>query len=463
MSRSLRYGALAAVLVLSTVVPAPTSATAAPFALSFRVVTEDGSAVARPITMVSVFGRTYTSPRVSTGNRLGEVSVPLPADDPVVIERLAAGEPVNLMIRVFDKKPGSSGINAAYIGAAVARDAHGALTDVSGISGMTFTLRPGRTAFVKVAEADVARILNQADSIEDDPDCPHFGPGTPVPCHLVDYPEWSRNTRIPIAENHGAGADVTATLRYRSTHVTKSNFAIEVGAGGFMDADGSVGFERENTVTLGFSPRGGGVNRRAYLVTEMVRTRSGACFQQFPSSEWDCQLETTYRPGTAHGTVSEDWPIGHDNLNRVRDCWTDLDGHMGHAKGETRQLHYSLTLGPTENWAAGSEKVLYANTTVTSQTNSTKGHVRAWNVTDFNYQYHYVYVPDGMLDYDSTQTGGGAARCTENAAPEIRTHASDVNLHDIEEAIGVSGTTRPPPDEGYPGRTVCGRMPDKCD
>lgn len=61
----------------------------------------------------------------------------------------------------------------------------GVLTDRSGITG-AFTMQPGRTAFFDVAVDAVARIV--APNPTDDPDCPHVGPGTPVPFHVVTQP-----------------------------------------------------------------------------------------------------------------------------------------------------------------------------------------------------------------------------------------------------------------------------------
>lgn len=459
-----RRAVIAALLVLASTgsMPLPSTAGTPAFAISFRVTQADGSDVPNPIVMTSVFGRTYPMPHVTKGSVDGVVRVAVPMDDPVVVERLAVGEPVNLMIRVFDRPPGRQGITAAYIGAAVGRDDAGALVEESRVEGSTFRLQPGLTAFEQVSRTEVVNLVNSAPiPLDDDPDCPHFGPGTPVPCHVVDYPLWSRNTWVPIADNHGAGPDLTSNIRYHSTHQTKSSFAVQAGKTGFVQADGAVGFEKENEISLGFAPRGNGVNRKAYLVTEMVRTRSGACYQDFPTAAWECQLETTYRPNQAHGSVTEDWPGGHQSLDRTNDCWTFIDGHFGHAVGETERMHYSLSLGPSENWATITQSGLYANTTVTGQTHSGKSHIRTWDVTGGSYPYHYLYVPGGLANFDRFQMGGGPGACVEKSAPEIRTEARATDLRHLPEVSLDDGA--PPPDGGYPGRVVCGRMPDKCD
>ncbi len=116
-------------------------------AIAFRVVEPDGSPVVSPIVVVSVFGPTYPRSRVLPGGLLGQVVVPFPADDPVASSRLAAGQSVNLMIRVFDKEPGSPDVNAAYVTASIGVDAYGTLRELSDVTGHTFTLEAGRTDF----------------------------------------------------------------------------------------------------------------------------------------------------------------------------------------------------------------------------------------------------------------------------------------------------------------------------
>jgi hypothetical protein len=465
-----------AVFAATTFAIAVRSSASAP-ALTVRVVEPDGSPVQFPVALVSVLGRTYTDARTVRGGALGDLTVPVPVDDPVAAERLAAGDPVNLLIRVFDKAPSSSDINAAYITAAVGVDAvTGLVGDLSGITGQVFKLQPGLTAFQAVhfdtpkptppqsyPPPTVPSPVGSALPKEDEPACPHNPPGSPVPCYLVDYPDWSYNTYVPIAENFGAGADMYATMAYKSTVVTQTTAAMRVGKIGFFQSQGSVAYEKSDAIGLGFNAVGHGETDKAYLVTQMERTRSGACMRDFsaPGKPWYCQLETMYRPYLAHGADTSPGYANQDALIKGRDCYSPVTGYYDKGRGKTRTIRFELTLGPSENWATLNEEPgLWAQTTVTGQTFSGESHIRRWDVDDNpTFMRHYLYVQDGLLNYDATKPGTpGDGACVENNIPLALTEATDVNLADPGPGPGQPSVT-PPDAEG----TFCGRMPDRCD
>lgn len=141
--------ALAAMMLAASSVSGIATATGVD-SIWFRVVYPDGSVVPNAIVAVSVFGPTYQDARTFTGGPTGEVVVQLPVDDPVAAGRLKNGEPVNILIRVFDKAPGASDISAAYVTGSFGIDAFGVFRELSSTSGQTFTVEPGHTDFVPV-------------------------------------------------------------------------------------------------------------------------------------------------------------------------------------------------------------------------------------------------------------------------------------------------------------------------
>lgn len=474
-SRLSLVGIAVSTVAAASLVSTPSSVAGfGPPAISFRVVQPDGSPVLRPVVMVSVFGHTYPQARVLQGGALGQVVVPFPADDPVAASRLASGESVNLMIRVFDKPPGSADINAAYVTAAVGVDAFGILRELSAVTGQTITLQAGRTAFVAVDKAAVARDLELPGTSETtQPRCDVNPEGAPYEagmayyCYSKDFPEWVGHIPVPIAENHGAGNDMFSSIRYSSTVVTTTGVAIQAGSLGFVAADGTVAYAKETTENLTWRDRGPNDNRRAILDSAFLREQAGVCYLR--DDVRYCQLETTYRPDSANGTTSVDsWRL-NDHMDIAHDCWASVDeGYEPVTKSQT-QHSFALRLGPSETWAAMfGQGTLYVNTTITQQTNSGKSHIRGWFVRDSPapiYENHYVYVPYGKLDRDTRTMSDGA--CVRANLGRVQTAAENYDYLNPP-PTGVEPQPPPPPpdptaNENEPYAPVCGNMPDRCD
>lgn len=445
----------------------------------FRVVEPDGSPVVRPLVVVSVFGTTYPLVRTYTGGVLGEVVVPVPADDPVAAGHLAKGEAVNLMIRVFDKPPGSSGINAAYVTAAVGPDYGGVVRELSEVNGKTFALKPGLTDFAP-ADAQTSSALDARGGLHDIagtgvgvPDGPPPPPDDPeVPicrespndhpyfCYVADIPSWSQHVPVPIAENHGAGTDMVSSMRYHSSVVTQVSVALQVGVGGYFEAGGHVAYEEATSEAFGFRDIGPNDNVRAYLDSALKRERSGMCYKV--NGVWQCQSEASYRPYVANGSLAEDSPMYEDIMDVSQDCWAPVyDDYEPESKSENVS-GFAMRLGPSETFADQGQ--LYANSTITQQSGSKTGFVRKWTNAGSTYQFHYVYVPGGQHLYANDQTGFDLANCVRNNLDKVLTQATNTDY----EALAVQGAPPPPrppvsPDDGTAAHTACGNMPDRCD
>jgi hypothetical protein len=462
--------ALTAILVITALplsVAPPAVADGAAPTISFRVVEPDGTPVVRPVVVVSVFGPTYRDVRVLAGGAAGQVVVPFPADDPAAAAKLAAGEATNLLIRVFDKTPGSADINAAYVGAAIGVDAFGTLRELSKVTGSVIMLEPGRTDFHTVTGG--VGVVGAAHPWEPQPDyCPTPNDiEAPYACDVVDYPDWVKNTLVTIATNHGAGNDMTSALTYSTTRNTTTEVAAQVGSAGFFETNGSVAYEKANAVTLGFASRGPDDNADAFVSSTFERRRAGWCM--YVQNAWQCQIETTYRPYQAIGSYSQgDWRLNdHMDPGPNRDCWTEVDGRFEPtAKSEVR-YGFSLRLGPDENWSIATQGILYANSTVTQQVGKGKSFIRSWVVNDSHtYPYHYVYVPNGLVG--SPPGTYPNSQCLIDHLGEVQTAAEWTR-----EALAVAQPSGAPPvpyppsdptnDEQKADHPVCGNKPDACD
>ncbi len=300
------------------------------------------------------------------------------------------------------------------------------------------------------------------------PLCEPSGAGTPVPCYRLDYPDWVGHVNVPIAENHGAGNDMTSAMRYSSTVVTKAGTAVQAGSAGFVEANGAVTYEHEKTTNLAWADQGPNHNVRAILDSAYLRERSGACYKNFDTGEWQCQYETVYRPSEAGGTTRQDSWTPNDTMDTAQDCWEPVDSIYEPVTKSETQSTFSFRLGPDENWsiAANNQGALYANTTITQQTNNGKSHIRSWKVVPSpTYSHHYVYVPNGKVGLD-TQTTSNAA-CVRDRLGDVQTDAQnyDWNNPPPSDTVPPPPSTGPDPtaDENDTYQPVCGNMPDRCD
>ena len=436
--------------------------------IAFRVVRPDGSAVANPVIMVSVLGPNYAFPSVRTGGALGEVVVPMPTEDPYVAERIAAGEAVNLLIRVFDRMPvQGSNPNAAYIAAAIDASVDGVLRASSSAANTAVVLHADRADYRPVGPGEVVGAVLDGETPEECP-APNTTPDNkPVVCKTVEYPGWAQHVMVPVAYNHGAGDEMYSEMRYRSTIVTKLGLAVQAGKPGFFVADGSVDFEKERSDAFGWTRRGPNANVKALLETVYKRTRAGSCFNS-PVTGWQCQVETVYSPYQAVGNASETASEANDMYEEYGpylNAWKQVEHDYESTEASMVSESYSFTLGPDENWAV-TDGGMYANTTVTQQTHTKKGFVRTWKVVDGAARhFHYMWVPFGNYDAVRSHRPGGG-EWVDTHVGDAWTWATDVNLREGEpmaqpDPLPVPAPT--PPDEHEPSHQVCGRMPDRCD
>jgi hypothetical protein len=438
-----------------------------PTSVAFRVVGPDGGTVRNPYVFVSVFGKTYSTPRLLHGTALGWVTVPLPTDDVVAAERLAEGEPVNMMIRVFDKKPGSDNINAAYITASVGVDAFGVLRELSKTSGQTFELMPGRTAFTSTAPGTAINPVAPGDTVygvtsEEQP-CPPSPNQAPYICDVEDLPPWADDVRITVANNHGGGNEMASTLHYNNTIVTQAQAVVQVGAGGYFAASGTTAFDQQRKGGLTFPDTGPNNTVSAILQTIFKRKRSGMCYtDSYNSGTWNCQVETTYTAHWADGAFTGYSPAIHDRLDSDSDCYRHVASGW-EADEKSEESHgFSFQLGPNENWAPASEGWLYANTTTTQQTTTGNGLLRRWTVAGGSYEHHWVYVPD-MAGVQMTVE---SPSCPGAFIGQVRTQASNIDyaLKTVDPLpVPVERPPADPPSSRDGTGTVCGNMPDRCD
>jgi hypothetical protein len=451
--------------------------------IAFRVVEPDGSPVVKPIVIVSVFGPTYPQVRTLLGGVAGQVVVPFPAEDPVAASRLAAGDSVNLLIRVLDKEPGRSDINATYVTASIGTDAYGTVRELSDTAGKTYALRPGLTEFHPVSKADIGvpgggipgGVPYLSDVIGgpgdggggdgETPLCANTSNGAPIPCYVADVPLWSYHTNVPIAYNHGAGNDMVSSLRYSSSLVTQTGTAISRGSAGFIEVNSSVSYAHEDTTNLSWLDAGPNQNVEAILDSSFLRERSGWCY--LVEGVWQCQYETTYRPYEAHGSVGLSSYRLNDHMDTAQDCWDPVHGGYEPVTKSLTQTSFGLRLGPDENWAfLSGQGTIYANTTITQQTTSGKSFIRKWRVLpNHTYSNHYVYVPYGLLNYNPRDLKN--SDCVRAHLGEAQTAAEnyDWNNPPPSDTVPPPPSTPPDPteDENETYRPVCGNMPDRCD
>lgn len=462
------FGVAVAVATFLTTQPSVAVEPPDPTTVLFRVVGPDGETVRNPYVLVSVFGKTYSLPRLLRGSALGQVTVPLPADDPVAAQRLARGEPVNMMIRVFDKEPGSENISVAYVTASVGVDAFGAFRELSKTSGKTYELVPGRAAFERTAPGTVINPVKPGDmvyALDGEPQpCPP-GDYRPRYCDVDDIPPWSDDVRVPIANNHGGGNEMTSTLHYNNTLVTQAQAVVQAGVGGFFAAAGTVAYEQNRKGGLTFPDTGPKDTVSAILQTIYKRTRTGFCYGDPNTGEWLCYPEMTYTPLWADGAFTGFSPAIHDRLDRDSDCYRHVSAGW-EADEKSEETHgFSFQLGPDEDWAPASEGFLYANTTTTQQTMTGNGMLRRWTVAGGSYRHHWVYVPD-MAGVAMTVE---SPSCPGTFIGRVRTQASNVDytIEPIEQASGQPVPVQRPPADPPSGREgtgpVCGNMPDRCD
>lgn len=466
-----RTALVAAALVMTALplsVARPSVADSAAPTISFRVVEPDGSPVVRPVVMVSGMGPAYTQVHMLAGGAAGQVVVPFPADDPVAAAALAAGEPVDLMIRVFDKAPGSADINAAYVGAAIGVDAFGTLRELSAVTGTTVALAAGRTDFHAFT---VGRgIADTLPTVGEPPpggaDCRPLV-GNAYQCTEADYPDNARHTLVPIAENHGAGNEMVSSITYTSTDVTTTETAVQVGTGGFAEVSGSVAYAKENTTRIGYNDVGPDDNTDALLDTEYERDRTWTCAPGPAGTRIaECQEETLYRPYLANGAapLQSDYAL-NDHMDPHNDCWGYVDAFYEPVTKSTISASFSFKLSAEEKWGTLSNQGnLKATTTVTQQTHSGKSYIRRWEVVESGklYPHHYVYVPYGL--YAPRPYTISNSKCLAERIGDIRTAAEWTDWTNPP----VDGVQNPHPsdptdDEYSTEQPVCGNMPDRCD
>lgn len=437
--------------------------------VSFRVVEPDGSPVVRPMVVVSVYGPSYSRVHVLAGGAAGQVVVPFPGDDPVAAAKIAAGEDVNLLIRVFDKTPGSADINAAYVGAAIGVDPWGTLRELSGVTGTTVMVEPGRTDFHVLTWhlPDAVPPPDPGGTTNNPPDyCYQQPEGNNYYCDGQDFPPNAQHVLVPVADNHGAGNDMVSKMTYHSTRVTTTGFAVQAGVTGFVDGDGQLAFEQENDVTLEWRARGPNDNVRALLDATYLRERSGMCVLVYDGA-YQCQIETTYRPYEAIGTYDDgQWAL-NDHIDAAQDCWAPVSHAFEPATKSSVSLTFTFRLGQDENWATAwvgpnNPGIFYANTAITQQTHSGKSFIRRWETLEPpHYTHQYVYVSRGMVGAGNNVPN---AACVAERIGEVHTDSENVD-YELQPSKGpdVQRPSDPTEDEAKADHPVCGNMPDRCD
>jgi hypothetical protein len=456
---------LAAALAVSAVPLSalPAVAESALPTISFRVVEPDGSTVVSPVVVVSGMGPAYSHVHVLAGGAAGQVVVPFPTDDPVAVATLAAGDAVNVMIRVFDKQPGSADINAAYVGAAFGVDPFGTVSELSGVTGTTIALAPGRTDFHQGLPGFGTTLpLPGGDPPPPPGDCEPIA-GSGYMCTKADYPTNSKHVPVPIAYNHGAGNEMVSSITYSSTNVTNTETAVQVGTGGFVEVAGTVAYSKESATTLEFADVGPADNVIALLETEFERDRTWWCA---PSAGVDqCQQETLYRPYQAAGTASEPHWLLNDHMDPHNDCWEHVDGAYQPVTTSEITSSFSFTLAADEKWSETSQGTLSAKSTVTQQNHDKKSYIRRWSVAvpkdRWQYTDHYVYVPNG-LNVPNPETISNS-KCVATRLGNVQTAASFTNWLDPPVEEVPPPPSDPTDDEQSTEQPVCGHMPDRCD
>jgi hypothetical protein len=374
------------------------------------------------------------------------------------------------MNRVFDKAPGSTDINAAYVGAAIGVDAFGTLRELSEVSGTTVALAAGRTDF----HAYTLPVGGPADTLpitggDPPPSVSNCRPlvGNAYQCTEADYPDNSRHTLVPIAENHGAGNDMVSSITYSSTDVTTTETAYQVGTGGFFEMSGGVAYSKENTLTLTYTPSGPNNNTDALVDTEYERDRTWTCSPGAAGTRIaNCQEETLYRPYQANGAapLRSDYAL-NDHMDTHTDCWGYVLQDFEPTTKSTITTSFSFKLGAEEKWGTlSNQESLKASTTVTQQTHSGKSYIRRWSVvkTGQLYPHHYVYVPYGM--YVPHPYSMSNSKCLADRIGDIRTSAEWTDwTNPPVEGVPNPHPSDPTDDEYSTERPVCGNMPDRCD
>jgi len=421
--------------------------------------------------VVSVLGPTAPYVHVLAGGAAGKVVVPFPANDTVAATKLAADEDVNLLIRVFDKPPGSPDTNAVYVAAAIGIDPWGTLGELSGVSGTVIPLRAGMGNGFHQATRSLGIAVPPPDPGGSNPPPPYCSE-VPAPgsgtwnCYSKDFPSNAQHVLVPIASNHGAGNDMRSLITYGSTKVTKTSIAVQGGVPGFVEANGTASFEKENDITLEWRPQGPNQDEVAELDTTYVRERVGWCVKADDAS-WECTIDTTYRPYQAIGSYDGGgWGI-NDHMDTAQDCWAPVSLAFQPATKSSTSLTFQFRLGEDENWATTwlspvNPGTFYANTTITQQTGSGVSHIRRWEVVaQYHYPYHYVYVPYGQYGMGTSLPN---SKCVGTRLGDVRTDADTVDY----EHLPSKGPYAPPPsdptdDEQKTEAPVCGNMPDRCD
>jgi hypothetical protein len=461
--------ALLALAVVTVQAPAGAAPPANDPLLTFRVVHADGRLAPGAYVYTTVVGDRTVRSVAGRADAAGFVTVGVPRGHAEVARRVAARQPVTLKVRVFDRAPGDSDLRAAYVVTSVNLHEPRLPFDLGSITGKTVTLMPDRTAFYEEAIPPTALAQGLLPTHggpsdpQDEADCPDDGFRIQVCPYVVDYPEWSRFTRIPIATNHGAGVDMASEIIYRSTLRTTTSVATSVGASGFFEASGTVTIENERSGTMNFATIGPNANRRAVLLTKMKRIREIFCEYDFTTFTRHCQHEATYLPFEVHGVSSDSQPfVMHDRLNIVRDCYTKVDAYWDRTSGEIASLGYSLTLGPSEDAALAQGMVLHAQATVTGSEVKVKEYKRAWHIVNGPaYDHHFLFVAGGGHRYDRLKEGGGPGVCPESNPGGIWTAASDTD-YTLPTNPGVPAETAEDAEEyaedctrTRPGNTPC--------
>jgi hypothetical protein len=454
-------GLVGVLLAAITCVGGPVSAS--PLAsVRFRVLRPDQTPAGGAMVVTSLFGP--GAGYASTVGPDGWVTASLLLTDPDVASAVSLDPVINVFIQVYD----GYGVGDTDGNMLLLTDRFNLgdpylppLADFSGLNGQTFVVTPHALTFFEPDGEERPPSYDECVTGANNP------PWDEMPvwiCEGVDNPRTIENVYLPIADNYGAGKDMTTELELTYSKLASTSVGAEVGAElKAVEVQGkhSITSNKERVINYHWDPQGHGVNERALADTAWFRTYYFTCFYPDVHGPRECTPKLiTYQPYDVVGSTSTPYYNQHDladdpTVGPSWDCIRPLDGTTMNEAATSKGMSFSFKPNLNPEW---DEVQLHTAVEFTGNTSTTVESKYTWRIdNDWALPRHHYYVPDGLNLANTTNQGD---ICPEQAPGKAYTQAAD---HDMTNPPADASAQYGPvvTDPGDPV-IVCDVYPDRC-